>query len=66
MIISITVASAERSFSKLKLIKNYLRWTMSQKKRLNGLAILSIEKEMIDKLEYVSIINNFAAKSMRA
>ena len=30
--IPITVASTERSFSKLKLIKSYLRSTMSQKK----------------------------------
>ena len=28
--VPVTVASAERSFSKLKLIKNYLRSTMSQ------------------------------------
>ncbi|KAL8541893.1 hypothetical protein ACS0TY_002949 [Phlomoides rotata] len=41
--IPITVASAERSFSKLKLIKTFLRSTMSQD-RLNGLAMLSIEK----------------------
>ena len=33
------------SFSKLKLIKSYLRSTMSQE-RLSGLVILSIEKEM--------------------
>ena len=38
-----TVASAERSFSKLKIIKSNLRSTMSQE-RLSGLAILSIEK----------------------
>ena len=43
--ILVIVASAERSFSKLKLIKSYLRSTMSQE-RLSGLAILSIEKEM--------------------
>ena len=42
--IPVTVASAERSFSKLKLIKSYLRSTMSQD-RLSGLAILPIEKE---------------------
>uniref|UniRef100_A0A3B1J2K6 DUF4371 domain-containing protein n=1 Tax=Astyanax mexicanus TaxID=7994 RepID=A0A3B1J2K6_ASTMX len=39
--IPVTVASAERSFSKLKMIKNYLRSTMSQD-RLSGLAMLSI------------------------
>jgi len=48
--IHVTVASAERSFSKLKLIKSYLRSTMSQEK-LNGLAILSIENEMLKKLK---------------
>ena len=30
--VTVTVASAERSFSKLKLLKNYLRSTMSKKK----------------------------------
>jgi hypothetical protein len=42
--IPVIVASVERSFSKLKLIKLYLRSTISQE-RLNGLAILSIEKK---------------------
>ena len=42
--IPVTVASVERSFSKFKLIKSYLRSTMSQE-RLNGLAMLSIEKK---------------------
>jgi len=32
--ISVSIVSAERSFSKLKLIKSYLRSTMSQQ-RLN-------------------------------
>ncbi len=43
--IPVTVASAERSFSKLKLIKNYFRSTMSQEK-LSTLSILSIENEL--------------------
>ena len=47
--IRVSVASAERSFSKLKLIKSYLRPIMSQKK-LNGLAILSIEKINIKRI----------------
>jgi hypothetical protein len=46
---SVTVASAERSFSKLKLLKNYLRLTMTQD-RLNGLAILCIQKKLLDEI----------------
>lgn len=43
----VTVASAERSFSKLKLIKNYLRGTNSPmgQERLSGLAVISIENK---------------------
>ena len=37
---------------------------MSQE-RLNGLAILSIEKELVEKLDYVNLINTFALKNMR-
>ena len=44
MTLPLTVATAERSFSKLKIIKTYLRSTMSQE-RLDGLAIISIEHE---------------------
>ncbi|KAL9294265.1 putative HAT dimerization domain-containing protein [Arabidopsis thaliana] len=40
---SVTVASAERSFSKLKLLKNYMRSYMSQQ-RLNSLVMLCNEK----------------------
>jgi hypothetical protein len=62
--IPVTVASAERSFSKLKLIKSYIRSTMSQE-RLNRLVILSIEKEMLKKLEYKNLISNFASQKAR-
>jgi hypothetical protein len=62
--IHVTVASAERSFSKLKLIKSYLRSTMSQE-RLNVLVILSIKKEMSKKLEYKNLISNFASQKAR-
>jgi hypothetical protein len=62
--IPVTVASAERSFSKLKLIKSYLRSTMSQQ-RLNGLALLAIEKEMLTEIDYNSLINDFASQKAR-
>ena len=61
--IHFTVASAERSFSKLKLIKSYLRSTMSRE-RLSELAI-SIEKEMLAELECKNLISNFASQKAR-
>ena len=62
--IHVTVAHAERSFSKLTLIKSYLRSTMSQE-RLSGLAMLSIEKDMVAKLNYINLINIFVSNARR-
>ena len=62
--IPVTVTSAERSFSKLKLINSYLRPTMSQE-RLSGLTILSIEKKMLTELECKNLISNFASQKTR-
>ncbi|XP_010472491.1 PREDICTED: zinc finger MYM-type protein 1-like [Camelina sativa] len=55
---------AERSFSKLKLIKNYMQSTMSQE-RLSGLALLSIERAMVEEIDYETLMNDFAAKNSR-
>ncbi|XP_029340902.1 uncharacterized protein LOC115033076 [Acyrthosiphon pisum] len=55
----VTTATAERSFSKLKLIKNYLRTTLSQEKTTN-LAIISIEHEIVDGLNLDDVIGTFA------
>lgn len=60
----VSVASAERSFSKLKLIKTYLRSTMTQH-RLNGLAMMSINRNVSRQLSYDNIIDNFAAIKSR-
>lgn len=60
------VATAERSFSKLKLIKSYLRSTIGQE-RLCSLASLSIESDIAEKLDYESVIDAFAeAKARKA
>ncbi|XP_025425056.1 zinc finger MYM-type protein 1-like [Sipha flava] len=62
--IPVTVASAERSFSKLKLIKNHLRSTMSNE-RLTGLALLSIESHLAQELDLEDIVQDFASKKAR-
>ena len=58
--IPVTVASAERSFSKLKLIKTYLRSKMSQS-RLSNLSILSIENDEAKSVDKSILIKQFAA-----
>lgn len=60
----VTVASAESSFSKLKIIKNYLRTTMGQE-RLSNLATISIESELLDCIPQESVIQKFAAAKAR-
>ncbi|EFN60876.1 hypothetical protein EAG_16031, partial [Camponotus floridanus] len=53
-----------RSFSKLKLIKTYLRSTMSHI-RLNGLAMLSIERGVTNNIDFSDIIKEFASGKAR-
>lgn len=55
----VSVASGERSFSKLKIIKKYLRSTMHQQ-RLSNLSIVSIEHEILDSLDTRQLIADFA------
>lgn len=60
----VTVASGERSFSKLKLIKTYLRSTMVQD-RLSGLAMIAIEHELAEQLNDVDVVKDFANTKAR-
>jgi hypothetical protein len=60
----VTVAASERSFSKLKLIKNYLRSSVGQM-RLRGLAIISIERDRAIKFDTSVVIRNFAESKAR-
>ena len=62
--IPVSVASDERSFSKLKLIKTYLRSTMTEDK-LNNLAIVSIENNVVAILDLEAAIENFAVMRAR-
>ena len=60
----ISVAEGERSFSKLKIIKNHFRATMGQE-RLSNLMMLSIENDLAISLSYDEVIYNFASKKAR-
>jgi hypothetical protein len=56
LFLTLPTATAERSCSKLKLIKNYLRTSMGQE-RLSVLSILSIETEHLEKLKSCSAMD---------
>ena len=60
--IPITTCQCERCISRLRIIKTYMRSTMTEE-RLNGLALLSIHRD-ID-LNMDDIINRFARKNER-
>ena len=59
----VTIASAERIFLKLKLklIKSYLRSTMSQQKSSRS-TILSITNKILEEFEYKNLISQFTSK----
>ncbi|XP_073407844.1 zinc finger MYM-type protein 1-like [Dendrobates tinctorius] len=56
--------TGERSFSKLKRIKNELRSQMGQE-RLNHLSLLSIECKLLKTLDVSKIIDEYSAKKCR-
>ena len=58
------VATAERSFSKLKLIKIYLRSIMSSD-RLSNLSLISIEREIVKKIDFEQIMSNFVSAKVQ-
>ena len=60
----VTNCKGERSFSKLKLLKNHLRNTMGQD-RLSALAVISIENELLKTIDFSDIISTFADQKCR-
>ena len=60
----VTTASCERSFSKLAIVKNKLRSTMSQD-RLQSLLILFVEGDLTNTTEFEPVIERFALMKSR-
>ena len=60
----VTNCTGERSFSVLKRVKNELRSTMGQP-RLNDLALLCIESDIVRSRDFTVVIKKFASKKAR-
>ena len=60
----VTNCKGERSFSKLKLLKNHLRNTMGQD-RLASLALLAIESRLLRTIDFTDVIEDFAEQKCR-
>ena len=59
--ICVSTASCERSLSALKWIKTYLRSSMLED-RLVVLAVISVEREISQKLSLEDVVNEFYAQ----
>jgi len=64
LILPVTVATAERSFSRLKLIKNFLRNSIAQD-RLTNIAILNVEQRRTSEINLDKVIHDFANLKVR-
>ncbi|XP_062853960.1 zinc finger MYM-type protein 1-like isoform X2 [Trichomycterus rosablanca] len=62
VVLPVSSASCERSFSSLRLIKTYLRSTMTEK-RLSSLAVLSIESKRTKALDLDKFVKRFAEQN---
>ena len=64
LVLMVSNCSGERSFSKLKLIKDRLRSSMKQE-RLVHLTLMSIEYDILRELNFEDLIDSFAASKSR-
>ena len=62
--IPVSVASNERSFSKLRLVKNYLRSTLKED-RLDDLMILTSASDILDSLDLDKLSNDWSLRKIR-
>jgi hAT family C-terminal dimerisation region len=58
LLLPVTSATAERSFSALRRLKTYLRSTMGQS-RLNHTALLQVHQDVLDKLNVLELAEQF-------
>jgi hypothetical protein len=62
--VAVTSCSAERVMSRVKIIKNRLRSTMSDD-WFSAMTILASERDVLDSLSVQEIIDNFASCSVK-
>jgi hypothetical protein len=60
----VSVAKDEGTFSKMKIIKNFLRSTMSDE-RFEDLIVLAAEKDLTDKVDLDEALKVWASKKNR-
>jgi hypothetical protein len=60
----VSVADIERSFSKMKIVKNFLRSTMKGE-RLEDLIVLSTEKDLTDTIDLNVVLKSWATRKNR-
>jgi hypothetical protein len=63
--IPMTIASAKRSFSKLKLFKKLFEVSTMLQEILNGLATCNIEKDVLDNIDPDNVLEDFASRNGR-
>ena len=64
VVLMISNCSAERSFSKMKLIKNRLR-TSACNDRLSHMVLMSIESDILREINVKDLVTEFAKKKLR-
>jgi len=64
LILPVTTATCERSFSSMRRIKTWLRSSMEQH-RFDSLALLSIEKDILKDINKEKMLDEFAKKSRK-
>jgi len=66
LVLMVTNCRAERSFSKLKLMENRLRTSMTQGSLVVvNLAIMSIESDILREIDFTAIISDIAVAKSR-